>query len=387
MKRLFAVYEKPVRRVVGLMSGTSVDGIDAALVEIEGAGPGAGVHLLAFRTYPFAPDLRDRIHSAFGPGSTREVCELNFLLGEAFAQAVLRVIAEAGLEPREVDLVGSPGQTVYHIPKSAAGVNSTLQVGEAAVIAERTGLPVVCDFRTRDIAAGGEGAPLVPYADFVLFSQSGRVRALQNIGGIANVTVLPGTLEEVFAFDTGPGNMVIDHIARAVVADDSACDRDGMLSALGKPDEALLARLLEHPYLKLPPPKSTGREMFGRAYSEDLVRSHDPLGLLDLLATAVRFTADSIWRAYCDFVFPRYKVDEVIVSGGGVHNKTLMARLRALFAPVPVLTLEDLGLSSDAKEAVAFAILANETIAGNAGNVPSATGALRPVVLGKIVPP
>ncbi len=387
MKRLLRIYEKPVRRVVGLMSGTSIDGIDAALVEIEGAGPGAGVDLLQFRTYPFAPDLRERICAALSPGSAREICELNFLLGEAFAQAVLRVIAEAGLQPRDVDLVGSPGQTIYHIPKAGGGVNSTLQIGEGSVIAERTGIPVVCDFRTRDVAAGGDGAPLVAYADYVLFSQPGRVRALQNIGGIANVTVLPGTLEEVFAFDTGPGNMVIDHVARAAAADEGAFDRDGMLSALGKPDPALLARLLEHPYLRLPPPKTTGREMFGSEYSEKLVESYDPLALLDLLATVVCFTAESIVRAYRDFIFPRYRPGEIIVSGGGVHNRTLMARLRELFAPIPVRTLEDLGLSSDAKEAVAFAILANETIAGNAGNVPSATGALRPVVLGKIVPP
>jgi len=341
---------------------------------------------MAFRSYPYAPDLRERIHAAFS-GSAREICELNFILGEAFAAAVLKVIMEAGLKPRDIDLVASPGQTIYHIPKAEGGVNSTLQIGEAAVIAERTGLPVVCDFRTRDIAAGGDGAPLVAYADFVLFGESGKVRALQNIGGIANVTLLPGTLDEVVAFDTGPGNMVIDHVARAVMADESACDTDGKLSALGKVDEALLDRLLAHPYLALPPPKTTGREMFGRAFSQVLVEQYDPLALLDLLATVVRLTADSIFRAYRDFIFPRYRVDEVIVSGGGVHNRTLMGRLRALFHPIPVRTLEDLGLSSDAKEAVAFAILANETISGNPGNVPSATGALRPVVLGKIVPP
>ena len=389
MRRLISVYEKNVRRVVGLMSGTSVDGIDAALVEIEGAGMGSGVQLLAFRTYPFPADMRDRIHAAFGPGGTKEICELNFLLGEAFAQAVLRIIAEAGLKPKDVDLVGSPGQTIYHIPRSAQGVNSTLQIGEAAVIAERTGIPVVCDFRTRDIAAGGDGAPLVPYADYVLFNEVGRCRALQNIGGIANVTVLPGTLDEVFAFDTGPGNMVIDHVARAVAADERAFDEDGKLSALGRVDGRLLEKLLGHPYLTLPPPKSTGRELFGRAYGEELVKAHDPLGMLDLLATVVALTADSIWHAYRDFILPRYKVDELIVSGGGVHNATLMARLRDVFAParIPVRALEDLGLNSDAKEAIAFAILANETIAGNPGNVPSATGALRPAVLGKIVPP
>ena len=387
MKRLIEVYEKPLRRVVGLMSGTSVDGIDAALVELEGAGPGTGVELLAFKTYPFTSDTRDRIHRAFSAGSSKELCELNFILGEAFAAAVLKIIQEAGLQPRDVDLVGSHGQTIYHIPKAARGVNSTLQIGEAAVIAERTGIPVVCDFRTRDIAAGGDGAPLVPFADHILFSQKGKVRALQNIGGIANMTILSGGIDDVFAFDSGPGNMIIDHIARAVAADETAFDEDGKLSALGEVDEVLLASLMEHEYLAMQPPKTTGREMFGREFSQSLVEQYDPMRLLDLLATTVRFTADSIARAYRDFIFPRFKVDEVIVSGGGVHNATLLGRLREQLAPVPVRTLEDLGLSSDAKEAVAFAILANETIAGNPSNVPGATGALRPVVLGKIVPP
>ncbi|HVY62397.1 MAG TPA: anhydro-N-acetylmuramic acid kinase [Planctomycetota bacterium] len=387
MKRLIELYQKPVRRIVGLMSGTSVDGIDAALVEVEGAGPGTGVELRAFRTYPFSSDTRERIHRAFSAGTAKELCELNFILGEAFAAAVLKIIQEAGMRIEDVDLVGSHGQTVFHIPKAMRGVNSTLQIGEGAVIAERTGLPVVCDFRPRDIAAGGDGAPLVPYADWVLFSQPGKVRALQNIGGIANVTLLSGTIDDVFAFDTGPGNMIVDHVARAVAADETAFDEDGKLSALGEVDAELLGRLLDHDYLALPPPKTTGREMFGREFSQKLVDEYDPMRLLDLLATVVRFTADSIARAYRDFIFPRFKVDEVIVSGGGVHNLTLLGRLREALAPVPVRTLEDLGLSSDAKEAVAFAILANETIAGHPSNVPSATGALRPVVLGKIVPP
>lgn len=387
MRRLIEVHGKPVRRVVGLMSGTSVDGIDAALVEIEGAGPGCGVGLLAFETYPFPPDLKERIHRAFTGGSSREICELNFLLGEAFAAAVQKVVQKAGKRLHEVDLVGSHGQTIYHIPKAMRGVNSTLQIGEGAVIAERTGVPVVCDFRPRDIAAGGDGAPLVPYADWVLFSRPGKVRAMQNIGGIANVTVLPGSVDDVLAFDTGPGNMIIDHVARAVAADHSAMDEGGKLSALGQVDERLLEALMGHDYLALPPPKTTGREAFGQGFSQGLVDGYDPLRLLDLLATVVRFTADSIARAYRDFILPRFPLDEVIVSGGGVHNETLLARLRAQLAPVPVLALEDMGLSSDAKEAVAFAILANETIAGNPSNVPSATGALRPVVLGKIVPP
>jgi len=387
MKRLIEIHGKRTRRVVGLMSGTSVDGIDAALVEIEGSGPGCGVGLVAFETYPMPPDLRERIHRAFTAGGSREICELNFLLGEAFATAVQKIVQKAGRRLDEIDLVGSHGQTIYHIPKAMRGVNSTLQIGEGAVIAERTGIPVVCDFRPRDIAAGGDGAPLVPYADWVLFSRPGQVRALQNIGGIANLTILPGSVDDILAFDTGPGNMIIDHVARAVAADDAAFDEGGKLSSLGQVDEQLLENLMGHEYLTLPPPKTTGREMFGMAFSQALIEAYDPLRLLDLLATVVRFSADSIALAYRDFVLPRWKVDEVIVSGGGVHNRTLLDRLRHMLAPLPVRTLEDIGLSSDAKEAVAFAILANETISGNPSNVPSATGALRPVVLGKIVPP
>lgn len=385
MKDLIALSAKPIRVVVGLMSGTSVDGIDAAVCRLEGAGPGVGIELLGFRTYAFAPDLRERIFSAFD-GSARELCELNFLLGEAFADAVVRVVADLELTLDEIDLIGCSGQTIYHLPRAQDGVTSTLQLGEGSVLAERLGTPVVCDFRTRDVAAGGDGAPLVPLADVLVFQEPGRTRAAQNIGGIANVTVVTEDLDGIVAFDTGPGNMVIDQIARAVSADSLAIDEDGKLSALGRVDEALLAELLAHPYFDLAPPKSTGREQFGKQYAAKLIEGYDPLRLLDLLATAVALTADSIALAYERFVLPFTPIDEVLVSGGGARNLTLMRRLAERLAPIPVRPLEEIGLSSDAKEAVAFALLANETIAGHAGNVPRATGARRPVVLGKIVP-
>ncbi|GIW70873.1 MAG: anhydro-N-acetylmuramic acid kinase [Planctomycetota bacterium] len=385
MKRLIELHRKRERLVVGLMSGTSVDGVDAALVRITGAGPGCGVELLAFYRQPYEASLRERIHAAF-EGTSRALCELNFLLGEAFAEAALGVIAAAGREPEQIDLIGVSGQTVYHIPRAGGGVPSTLQLGEASVVAERTGIPCVCDFRTRDVAAGGEGAPLVPYVDYLLFRVAGRVRCLQNIGGIANVTVVSERLEDLLAFDTGPGNVLIDLVVQALMDDPAAIDEDGAISALGEVDEGLLRELMAHPYLALPPPKSTGRETFGAALGRRLLERYEPLRLLDLLATVVRFTADSIADAYARFVLPKRRVDEVIVSGGGAHNRTLLARLAERLAPVPVRTLEDLGLSSDAKEAVAFAILANETLAGNPGNVPQATGARHPVVLGKLVP-
>jgi anhydro-N-acetylmuramic acid kinase len=385
MRRLIDILDKHERLVIGLMSGTSIDGVDAALVRITGEAPGLSVELLGFRTYPFGGDLKERIEAAFD-GNARELCQLNFVLGEVFADAVLRLLEDLEVPARDVDLIGSPGQTIYHVPRAQEGTTSTLQIGEASVVAERTGIPVVCDFRTRDIAAGGEGAPLVPYADYVLFHQPGRVRACQNIGGIANVTVVPDTLQSVFAFDTGPGNMIIDQVARQATADPHAFDENGKLSALGFVDEGLLDELKAHPYYGLKPPRSTGREMFGRDYAQGLIEGYDPLRMLDLLATSVALTADTIAESYERFVIPTFPLDEVIVSGGGAHNKTLMQRLRSKLAPIPVRTLEELGLSSDAKEAIAFAILASAAITSTPGNCLQATGATHPVVLGKLVP-
>jgi anhydro-N-acetylmuramic acid kinase len=280
---------------------------------------------------------------------------------------------------------------VYHIDRSQGGVPSTLQLGEASVIAERTGALVVSDFRTRDVAAGGAGAPLVPYVDFCLFARPGESRALQNIGGIANVTVVPGPDEpdRVLAFDTGPGNMVIDEVCRELREDEAAFDEDGKFSALGEVDRELLARLLAHPYLDLAPPKTTGREVFGVEYSRQLIDEYDAYKLIDLLATAARFTAESIVRAYRRWVMPRCRLTEMIVSGGGARNATVLRALRELLKEdgVPVRTfdeLEGVGFPGKAKEAVAFAVLANETVQGHTSNLPAATGARRPVILGKI---
>lgn len=388
--RLEAVARKPVRRIVGLMSGTSVDGVDAALCEVSGSYTESKVKLLAFECLPLAPSVRERIHAAFA-GNVQQLCETNFVLGEVFAEAALAACKKAGLPREELDLVASHGQTVYHIDRSQGGVPSTLQLGEGSVIAERTGAIVVSDFRTRDVAAGGAGAPLVPYVDFCLFARPGEARALQNIGGIANVTVVPGPdePERVLAFDTGPGNMVIDEVCRELREDENAFDEDGKFSALGEVDRDLLARLLAHPYLDLPPPKTTGREVFGVEYSRHLIEEYDPFKLIDLLATAAQLTAESIVRAYRRWVIPRYRLSEVIVSGGGARNATVLGAMREMLAEdkVPVRTFDDLegiGFPGKAKEAVAFAVLANETIQGFPSNLPTATGARRPVVLGKI---
>ncbi len=375
--------------VVGLMSGTSADGVDAAVVRLEGCPPHLRWALLGHTHVPYEEELRREVFAAFRPetGRVDRLCALNFALGRAFAQAALRAIAEAGLTPSQVSLIGSHGQTVWHIPTGPQA--STFQLGEAAVIAELTGIPVVSNFRTRDMAAGGQGAPLVAYVDVLLLTQPGRVRAAQNIGGIANVTYLPPAEAEgegAFAFDTGPGNMLID--AMAVRATEGAWlyDHDGQLAARGRVDEALLARLMGEAYLHRPPPKTTGRELFGepfagRVWAEAMARGLAPA---DVVATVTAFTAASIAQAYRDFL-PRFP-DEVIVSGGGARNPTLMAMLRARLAPARLLTSDALGIPVEAKEALAFAVLAYETWHGRAGTLPAATGAAHAVVVGDVTP-
>ncbi|GAB4334268.1 MAG: anhydro-N-acetylmuramic acid kinase AnmK [Candidatus Abyssubacteria bacterium] len=384
MKRLFEIAKLRRRLVIGLMSGTSADGVDAALVELEGNSLDTRVRMIAFETFPYPDDLAKSVRN-LRTGTTRQVCEMNFRLGEIFAEAALNVVRIAKLNPSDVHLIGSHGQTIYHIPDMTPERRSTLQIGEPCVIAERTGIPTVADFRVRDIAAGGFGAPLIPYIDFLLFRHPARVRALQNIGGISNVTVVPPVLDAVFAFDTGPGNILIDEFVRAMTNTEQF-DRGGMLARTGKIEKGFLEDLLEHPYLRLPPPKTTGREMFGEDLVRKLFSATPPERHLDMLATVTAFTAHSIKDSYDRFVFPKTAVDEVILSGGGCRNDYLVELIRSLFQPTPVFTSDDFGVPSDAKEAIGFAILANETISGNPSNVPSATGARRPVVLGKMVP-
>lgn len=401
-------------KVLGLMSGTSADGVDAAIVEIQGAPPfeivsqarsarrgsqsapvpdrnpaqAGTVELLSFTCVPFDADRRARIFALFDPATATvdRICRMNFVLGEWFAAAALQAIAAAGLSPADVDLIGSHGQTIYHAVGEDSPVKSTLQIGEPAVIAARTGVTTVADFRVADVAVGGQGAPLTSYADWLLLRHPARVRAVQNIGGIANVTYLPpgDDPDLVLAFDTGPGNMLIDDAARRATDGAWAFDRDGALAARGRVDEALLADLLAHPFLARTPPKTTGREQFGVQFGAEVWARARARGLAaeDAVATLTAFTAASIADAYRRFL-PR-RPDEVILGGGGVNNPTLVAMLRQRLAPARLLSHEDLGLSSDAKEALAFALLAYETIHGRPGNLPSCTGASRRVVLGKI---
>jgi anhydro-N-acetylmuramic acid kinase len=382
LARLLALRELPARRVVGLMSGTSADGIDAALVEIEGAGKTTRARLLAFTTHPFDAPLRARVLAA-GEVATPELLDLHYRLGEEFAAAALEVIAPARDRGLAVHLVGSHGQTVRHRPRASGpdGRAATLQIGEPAVIAERTGLPVIADFRPHDVAAGGEGAPLVPLVDWLLFQAADRTRACLNLGGIANVTVLDAAVERVRAFDLGPANMPLDLVVAAWTRGAEAFDRDGARAAAGRVDAGLLAELMGHPFLALAPPKSTGREAFGRVFVDPLLarfRGREA----DLLATLTRFVAEAVAHGLRRFGPPR--LDEVLVSGGGARNRTLMGALAEALAPAAVRSVETAGMDPDAKEAIAFAVLANETLFGHPGNLPGATGAAGPRVLGKI---
>lgn len=376
--------------VVGLMSGTSADGIDAALVRLEGSPPSLDWEVLTHFHRSFTPELRAEIFACFRPetSSVDRLCHLNFALGRAFGAAALDAVRDAGWSMTEVDLIGSHGQTLWHEPPGNGEQGSTLQLGEPAVIAEMTAVPVVSNFRTRDMAAGGHGAPLIPLADSLLLSHPTKIRAAQNIGGIANVTFLPPASQAettgVLAFDTGPGSMLIDEAAR--LATDGAWDYDheGSMAAQGRVDAALLEEWLAEPFFQLHPPRTTGRERFGTQRAAQYWSQARRRGLHpnDIVATLTALTAHSIEHAYRNFLpfFP----EEVIISGGGVRNHTLMAMLAERLSPALVTTSEKYGLGIEAKEAVAFAVLAYETWHRRPGNIPAATGAARGVVLGSL---
>ena len=394
------IRNKPLRRVVGLMSGTSVDGIDAALVEIGGSDQAPEVRLLAFEDRPWPEGVREQIFPLFRPetATVDKIGYMNFLMGEIYAQAVVSVVEKAGLTLADIDLIGSHGQTIWHAPepcdKDGFPVVFTVQIGEGSVIAARTGVPTVSDFRVADLAVGGQGAPLVPFSEYLLYRRSGKTILLQNIGGIGNMTVLPGDEgpEAVYAFDTGPGNMIIDAVVSALTGGEKTYDAGGAMAAQGKVDQNLLAVLQQDPYYTMPLPKTTGRERFGLQYVGKILdygREHS-LSDAELLATVTDLTAWSITDAYGRYVLPRRQATELVVGGGGSFNATLLGFLRERFAPygVKVLTQEDLGWSSDAKEAVAFAIMADRCVREKPNVLPSVTGARQAAIMGKIsLPP
>lgn len=383
MDRLRSVSEKSSRIVVGLNSGTSMDGVDALCVRIEGAGFDVKTEALAFTCRAFPEALRDILLRA--PAlELEEVTRLNVEVAELFARAAADVTDRAGLRMDDVDLVGSHGQTVCHLPaRGAGGRTATLQIGDLDVIAERTGCVVVGDFRARDIAAGGEGAPLMPYLDWVLFNDRPRTVCV-NLGGVANLTLVTEELESCLAFDAGPANLPLDVLAARLTGGAESYDPGGRLAAEGRVEPILLERLLGHPYLQLQPPKTTGREEFGPAFVDDLLRRHQHLLLKDILATCTAFVARAIGRAVTQHLAVEDGVRELVVSGGGIHNLTLLRHLKKELFPVPVTSSLEHGLDPDSKEALLFAVLANERVVGGAANVPSATGARWPVGLGKI---
>ncbi|MGG3564616.1 anhydro-N-acetylmuramic acid kinase AnmK [Neobacillus rhizosphaerae] len=376
--------------VVGLMSGTSLDGVDAALVKIDGCGLQSKVELIDFVSIPFSTDVKKDIHDALSidTSNSQQICSLNFQLGGIFADAVIAVCQKADFPLEQLNLIGSHGQTIYHQPnRSGKFVPSTLQIGEPAVIAYQTQTTVVSNFRTMDMAAGGQGAPLVPYTEMILYGSSEKSRLLQNIGGIGNVTVLPkqATIDDVYAFDTGPGNMMIDYLCQKFFA--QPYDKGGEIGKRGRVNQALLEECMSIPFVLASPPKSTGRELFGASLVEKLVSNYSHVSPEDFITTMTRFTARSIAENYKTFIFPKTIIDEVIVGGGGSYNDTLMSMLQEeLIDHCRVYQQEDFGFSSEAKEAIAFAILANETMNHLPSNVPSATGAKRPVILGNITP-
>lgn len=372
-------------KVIGLMSGTSADGIDAALVEIKGHGPRIIVRLLAFTPIPYPRKLQTQILQTCKSGTGPEVCDLNVRIGERFAKAALKLIQLSGLTERDVHLIGSHGQTLYHHPH--APYRSTLQIGEPSIIAERTGITTIADFRPRDMAAGGEGAPLTPYAHQIIFQHKTRSRLIVNLGGICNVTYVPPqtTGGAIAAFDVGPGNMMINSAITYITNGKASQDTGGVTAAKGHIDHVLLATLLKHPFLKRRPPKSTGREEFGDAYVQRLMREARKRKTKneDIVATLTAFAAQA---ASTSHRFLKGTVDEVILAGGGTRNRTLVKEFCTAFFPTPVKTTEAYGWDSKAVEAIAFAILAYQTIHATPNNLPSVTGARHAVVMGKIIP-
>ena len=417
--------------VLGMMSGTSADGIDVALARISGAPPNLKAKLLGHTSKKFPPALRREILRVAEqqPISAGQLSRLNFRLGELFADAALSACRKFRVPPSRVALIGSHGQTIFHqgrpVPYFGSPTASTLQVGEPSVIAARTGITTVTDFRPADIALGGQGAPLVPYADYLLYRHAKLGRVSLNLGGISNITVIPAGArpDQVFAFDTGPANMLIDALVRHFTHGRQHFDKDAQLARRGHLNRPLLKALLQDPYLKLKPPKSTGREYYGATYTKKLLALGRRYKIKpnDLIRTVTSFTAVCVADALYAFVLPKHKIEEIIVSGGGAQNPLLMEALQIftlvpprkvysgvdrrkkivleMWIPVPghkvspipkdvcLLTIrrsDEFGIPMEAKEAFAFALLAYESFHQRPANLPSATGARGPAILGKI---
>lgn len=369
---------------VGLMSGTSLDGIDAALVAIEGVNESTQVELLHYMEIPFTEEERRRIKDVLSltTSNVKKVCDLNVELGYLLANAVLKVCESANMSTEQLAFIASHGLTAYHNVEDIP--HATLQLGEAAIIAYQTNTTVVSNFRAMDIAAGGQGAPLVPFSEFLLYREYGDDLLLLNIGGIANLTKMASRIEDVFAFDTGPGNMIIDAWMQLLYQ--RPYDDKGSIARRGQVHQPLLEELVQHPYLKQPIPKSTGREAFGQKFAEDLLRRFEHVAKEDLIATVTMFTVLSIIDAIHRFIDPIHQARQLVVGGGGANNDFIIEQLALYLPQMNVSTQDSFGFSSLAKEAIAFAILGNQTIHHEYSNIMNVTGANESVILGQITP-
>lgn len=383
------------RLFVGLMSGTSCDGISAALVAISGRGKERKSRLLAHHELTFDTQAKEAIAGVFPPRlySAYHYSRLQVTLARLFARAALEVINKADTKPDQVLAISMQGITLYHDPPSDCNQNQGVHVemGDPALIAELCGIPVISDLRANDVAAGGHGAPLSAYVDYLLFSHDRFYRALQNIGGIANVTAIPPgcSLDDIICFDTGPGNMVIDGVVKRLTGGRKQFDENGEWAARGNVNRELLNKLLKHPYLARPLPKTTGREDFGEEFVDQVMAKSQELGLVadDIVATVTAYTAECMAYHYKRFLYPQGQVDEVILGGGGTRNRTLLAFIRQCLAPATIKTHEDFGIPNEAREAMTWTILADETIQGFPANVPHTSGARHPALLGRVTFP
>ncbi len=401
--RIIDVISKPARVGLAFMSGTSVDALDGAIVTITGRSPAAKVELVAFETFPYPEDLRKRIFLLFNPATARldELTKMNFVLGGIVGQFALLFLEEYGLEPNDIDFIAWAGQTIWHDPEPTEFLidglkpivtGSTYAIGEPAMVAQLTGILTVGNLRVRDVAAGGQGAPITPYADWVMLQDRTANRCIQNFGGTGNVSHVPAwpaPRNRVIAFDTGPANMINDWLAEQATGGKLKFDRDGLIAAQGQVHWELVRKIMEMPYFRREPPKSTGRELFGVQFARQLAEGNRDVSYEDLLATSTMLTAESAARAYRDFIQERgHRIDEVIVGGGGALNPTLMRmfreRLQAYGIAAPVMDHEAVGIPNQAKEAMSMAVIVDDALAGLVTNMPGATGG-QPAILGNII--
>ncbi len=382
--------DKKEKYIIGLISGTSMDGVDSVLIKVKGCAENTSFKQIKFVTFPYPSGLKEKLINIISNKkvSLEEISRLNILLGEIFAEAAFKVCNKSNIPITKIDLIGSHGQTMWHSPEKkdmfTYKIKSTLQIADPSTIAVKTGVPTVGDFRIADISGGGEGAPLVPYFDYLIFKSNTENRVVLNIGGISNITILPKNCkkEEVIGFDCGPGNLLIDQMTNLLF--NVEFDKNGRFASKGNISKELLGYLKKHPFLKKVPPKSTGREEFGEKYIKKILKVSKTLKREDIIKTVTEFTALSVYINYQNFIENRMHIDKLIVSGGGAKNKTVINSLMKYFRETKIESTEKYGISSDAKEAIVFAVYANETISGNPTNLPQVTGAKKENILGKI---